>query len=250
MIKLKGNVLLAGRVLYSTRMSTALELEPPPKKRMCIHLEDWSSCLACRDKRLCEHGSFKYRCIDCGTGRCQHHNWKHQCKECGKGYCMHGRMKHQCKQCGTGRCEHGTWKHACDTCISKLQKSKCGRCKKCIHDIRFVECRVCDTVPRDYICNDYCKNCKLRFQFEEYQRRSGQTQSLLTASLMADNITQTSVELALHGLMILATPSAEASTAIPVSTPDNHSEGLLTADNHFDEPPRRARRIPRRIRRQ
>jgi hypothetical protein len=125
------------------------------KKYHCEHGTYKYKCKDCGGSSICEHGRERYKCKECkGSSLCIHDKQRFRCKDCkGIGICEHGKEKHYCKDCeGNGICEHGKLKVAC---------KECGGSGLCIHSKRKQFCKDCGG---SWICihnkrKDYCKEC-------------------------------------------------------------------------------------------
>jgi hypothetical protein len=107
------------------------------QKRICEHGKNKSRCIDCGGSSICQHDKEKYQCIDCGgNGICEHGKRKSQCIDCdGSSICEHGKQKSHCIDCdGSSICDHGKRKYTCKDCGGigicqhKKEKLKCIFC--------------------------------------------------------------------------------------------------------------------------
>lgn len=107
-------------------------------------------------RKKCEHGKYKFQCVQCGGSQiCIHNKVKSICKECkGSAICIHNRIKQHCNDCiGVSICEHDKRRSRCvqckggSICIHNKLKSRCIQCggnDLCEHNVKKEYCIKCE----------------------------------------------------------------------------------------------------------
>jgi hypothetical protein len=107
-------------------------------------------------RKKCEHGKYKFQCVQCGGSQiCIHNKVKSICKDCkGSAICIHNRIKQHCKDCiGVSICEHDKRRSRCvqckggSICIHNKLKSRCIQCggnDLCEHNVKKEYCIKCE----------------------------------------------------------------------------------------------------------